>query len=249
MNTTAPSVQTEVPEMHAISPTVSHSSDDLDASNTSSISTAGEDLATPPHSPTADSGPSSWITYDPKSGDRVYNFPSLNKKSKSKPKASAAKPTELDWSSAHQKFNFPSLNKEKKQTSESALLSSSMPKFDFTLSSIPSPPSKKPTNAYTAATTPYTRSGATLAVVGMRRDTNTVQPLQPVQSKAASSDRPHVSMPKSQPLSRALFSKLTENTPGTGRKLNKKEKLIEPKKEFKTVFELPLTSSEFARRM
>jgi hypothetical protein len=255
-----------MPEMQTISPTVSHSSDDLHPSANSN-STADDEVTTPPTSPPGASGPSSWITLDPKSGRTVYNFPSLNKKSKVKANPYAnttcrkSKPTEADWS---QHFNSPSLNKKtqaKLADQDPVHFSSSIPRMDFSLSMISNSPPMEPTNAYDAATSPYTKPGATLAVIGMRREKSkpaTSPSSSSIKASAtspgkvtSSTERPQVSMPKSQPLSRALFTKLTENTPGPDsiKKSSKAQKLIVPGKDYKTVFELPLTSSEFGRRL
>jgi len=256
-----------MPEMSEISPCVSNTSAECDASNTS---TSEDDLTTPPQSPPSKSTsvPSSeWITKDPKTGLPRYNFPSLNKKKPTTPSPVIKPSTDFstppmsdDWishdpSSGKIRYNFPSLNKRPKAPPSPG------PKFDNDVASIPSPPpspAKRSDNTYLNSTSPYTRPGATLAVTGIR----TGEPQRPasptplMSSKPASppkSDRPQVSMPKSQPLSRMLFSKLSENTPGAPpsiiRKSSKPQKLIVPTKSFQTVFELPLTSSEFARRL
>jgi len=164
-----------------------------------------------------------WISQDPSSGKIRYNFPSLNKRSKAPP--------------------------------------SPAPKFDQSqdVASIPSPP-QSPAKKSNNSTSPYTRPSAPLALSEMRSGSPQQAPTPtPLTSTSTSnsisppkSDRPQVHMPKSQPLSRMLFSKLSENTPGAPpsimRKPAKPQKLIVPTKSFQTVFELPLTSSEFARR-
>lgn len=250
-------------EMSEISPCVSNTSVDCDLSNTSTSMTE-DDITTPPQSPSAKetSGPSDWITYNPKTG-KQYNFPSLNKKANASSASTSSKenkPTpqlytprapvsNSEWISHDPqsgliRCNFPSLNKRPKTPPSPPL------KFDRTADDLPSPPSspsKTSGNTYLANTTPYTRPGATLAVVGMR----TGAPQRPASPIGSSSARPQVSMPKSQPLSRMLFSKISDNTPGgppITRKSAKPQKLIVPTKNYQTVFELPLTSSEFARR-
>jgi len=251
-----------MPEMSEISPCVSNTSAECDASNTS---TSEDDITTPPQSPPTKSIPASeWITKDPKTGLPRYNFPSLSKKKSTSPSPTSKPSSDFtppsmsnDWisqdpSSGKIRYNFPSLNKRPKAPPSPA------PKFDQDDASIPSPPpssAKKSNN-----TSPYTRPAATSAVSGMRTsETQTVPALTPLTSTSTSnsisppkSDRPQVHMPKSQPLSRMLFSKISENTPGAPpsimRKSTKPQKLIVPTKSFQTVFELPLTSSEFARR-
>jgi hypothetical protein len=267
--------------MSEISPCVSSTSEDCDLSNTSTSITE-DDISTPPQSPPAKqaSNPSDWITYDPKTGVPKYNFPSLTKKEESKesntnanakdtansskenkptsqfftslPPASNSEWITHDPQSGMIRYNFPSLNKRPKTPPSPPL------KFDKTADDLPSPPpspSKTSGNTYLANTSPYTRPGATLAVVGMRTGAPQ-KPPSPIGSSSSSSSskptRPQVSMPKSQPLSRMLFSKLSDNNtlggPVPVRKSSKPQKLIVPTKNYQTVFELPLTSSEFARR-
>ncbi|WVN88022.1 uncharacterized protein L203_103221 [Cryptococcus depauperatus CBS 7841] len=57
-------------------------------------------------------------------------------------------------------------------------------------------------------------------------------------------------MPKSQPLSRALFARMADTPGGMGSKGagHKQQKIIVPTKSFKTSFTLDMTSSELARR-
>ncbi|WWD21333.1 hypothetical protein CI109_105817 [Kwoniella shandongensis] len=59
-------------------------------------------------------------------------------------------------------------------------------------------------------------------------------------------------LPKSQPLSRALFARKADTphagTPSGGSKKGLSQKIIVPTKSFRTTFELDLSSSELARR-
>lgn len=59
-------------------------------------------------------------------------------------------------------------------------------------------------------------------------------------------------LPKAQPLSRALFARMANDTPHAGMTAGSKKKagpkLIVPTKAFKTTFELDLSASELARR-
>lgn len=61
------------------------------------------------------------------------------------------------------------------------------------------------------------------------------------------------SLPKSQPVSRALFARLANDVPhagliSSGKKKGGVQKMIVPTKGFRTTFELDLTASELARR-
>lgn len=149
------------------------------------------------------------------------------------------------------KYNFASLNKSKKTPPSSP----GRPNFDApipgTSDSAPSSPEFAP------ALKRFTRPSApgAMAIQGLR-------PMTPANLFGSSSGsngagkgdgRPQVSMPKSQPLSRALLTKLNDNGSGAGldlgsKKVAKGQKLIVPKKSFQTTFVLPLTASEFARR-
>ncbi|RSH95167.1 hypothetical protein EHS25_000253 [Saitozyma podzolica] len=61
-----------------------------------------------------------------------------------------------------------------------------------------------------------------------------------------------MSLPKSQPLARALFARMANDTPHAGftglKKKATSQKVIVPTKQFRTTFELGLTSSELARK-
>ncbi|KAK8844012.1 hypothetical protein IAR55_006805 [Kwoniella newhampshirensis] len=62
----------------------------------------------------------------------------------------------------------------------------------------------------------------------------------------------HLHLPKSQPLSKALFARKADTphagTPFGGQKKGISQKIIVPTKSFRTTFELDLSSSELARR-
>lgn len=140
------------------------------------------------------------------------------------------------------KYNFASLNKLKKASPPSP-----GPRFDEPVESpsVPSPPASPSKKAPSANPTPYSRPAGSVMISGLQRGSNAgisaLRPMTPASPKV-SDGRPQVSMPKSQPLSRTLFKNGQTNKPA------KPQKLIVPKKPFKTVFELPLTSSEFARK-
>jgi len=156
------------------------------------------------------------------------------------------------------KYNFASLNKLKKASPPSP----GGPKFDdepaqtqtqTQTASVPSPPASASKKSITT-TTPYARPAGSMMISGLQRNPNVnnggitaLRPMTPANpnskpSESLGAGRPQVHMPKSQPLSRTLFKN------GQITKPTKPQKLIVPKKPFKTVFELPLTSSEFARR-
>jgi hypothetical protein len=213
-----------------------------------------------------------YYTVDPKTKLPIYDFPSLkllngsdssmtdtlsrinaatisNASSSSTSKSIKPSPVAVKngWitkdSSGKTTYNFPSLNKRVKAPTSPG------PNFNRDISTEPTPPSpKKSTNTYINATTPYTRPGATLAITGMRSSMTMTSANKQVSPERTPGSRPQISMPKSQPLSRALFSKISENAGAPVKRSCKPEKLIVPSKAFQTVFELPLTSSEFARR-
>ena len=116
---------------------------------------------------------------------------------------------------------------------------------------IPREPAVSPTHPYRASNanpTPYPVPSTRLV---------RTRPFAPLTAVNPLPAPPHMStggLAKSQPLSRAMFARMSTDVPHAGsagggtKKKNGQQKLIVPTKGFRTTFELGLTASEFARR-
>ena len=125
---------------------------------------------------------------------------------------------------------------------------------DFVIHPIPTRSYSNPASTSRVTFAPNTRLGSPTSMLSKNRMRSLG--LTPVAQNSTNSHSLPLgtgTLPKAQPLSRALFAKMANETPHAGMGTRKKswgsqQVWIVPSKKMKTRFELPLTAAEFARR-